>query len=216
MIDQFVQIAEASASAYGALGVFALAIFQEIFPPLPSTLVAMVSGFLFLGGAEISGAAFWNLFVGVALPLSAGLTIGAMVIYGVVYALGRPAVERWGKYAGVSWADLEKLQSYMRRHVTDEWGLFIARALPLVPSVALNVFFGLVRWRPWMFATLTFFGTIIRALITGFIGWQVGNLYLAYASAIDRFQNIMLIAVVLVVALYLSRKKFREKKELYL
>ena len=197
MIETIITSVQTTFLAGGVLGVFALAFLQEIIPPIPSTLVAVTAGFIFVSGMPISAAGFLKLFWLVGLPIAGGLTLGALIVYGVVYWGGRPLVERWGGKFGVSWSDIEKMQGYMKGHKRDDVIMFSARAFPLIPSLAINVFSGIVRWPPVSFALHTFFGTIIRAMWSGFIGWQFATVYERYASVVENINNAVVIGLVL-------------------
>ena len=196
----------------GPWGVLVLGFLQEVIPPIPSTLVTVSAGFFFLEGTALSWAAFFKLFLYVGLPIATGLSLGSLIIYGVVYWGGKPIVVKYGKFLGVSWDEVEKMRVYMEGHTWDDVLLFAARSFPLMPSVAINVFCGLVRWRPVPFFLHTFFGTIIRSMWSGFIGWQFGNFYLGYSTVVEGAQNIILVifALALIVFLYYHKKKKRK------
>ncbi len=200
--------------ALGPWGVFVLGFAQEIIPPIPSTLVTVSAGFVFLAGDALGWASFLKLFLYVGLPIAAGLTLGSLVVYGVVYWGGKPLIDRYGKYTGLSWSDVEKMQSYMRGHVWDDVVFFAARSFPLMPSIAINVFSGLVRWPVGKFVAYTFFGTIIRSMWSGFIGWEFAHVYQTYvqqyAVTVENVQNAIFLAVVVAVGVYLYRRKKRK------
>lgn len=195
----------------GPWGVFILAVVQELIPPIPSTLVTVSAGFVFLAGDPMSWASIVKLFLYVGLPIAGGLTLGSLAIYGLVYWGGKPLLDTYGKYMGLSWGDIEKLQSYMRGHVWDDFVFFAARSFPLIPSLAINVFGGLVRWPLWKFITYTFFGTIIRSMWSGFIGWEFANVYQTYvqtyAVTVENIQNGVLVVAVVIVGGYLYYRK---------
>ena len=209
MLDSLLSFAQVLFVSVGPWGVLALGFLQEVIPPIPSTLVTVSAGFFFLEGTALSWAAFLKLFLYVGLPIAVGLSLGSLIIYGIVYWGGKPIVVKYGKYVGVSWNEIEKMQLYMEGHTWDDVLLFTARAFPLMPSIAINVFCGLVRWRPIPFFLHTFFGTIVRSMWSGFIGWQFGNLYLGYSTVVEGTQNIILVvcALALVVFLYYHKKK---------
>ncbi|MEK7606188.1 MAG: VTT domain-containing protein [Patescibacteria group bacterium] len=209
MLETLIASVQTTFLAFGPWGVFGLAFLQEIIPPIPSTLVTVTAGFVFLEGASLSFASLLKLFWMVGLPIAAGLTLGATIVYGVVYLGGRPIVEKWGSKIGFSWNDIEKLQGYMKGHRTDEVILFAARSFPLMPSLAINIFCGIVRWPLGSFLFHTFFGSIIRALWSGFVGWQFASIYHRYATVVEHINNIVLILLVVSVAgfLWWRRKK---------
>ncbi|HYD91861.1 MAG TPA: hypothetical protein VEA37_10290, partial [Flavobacterium sp.] len=56
---------------------------------------------------------------------------------------------------------------------------------------------------------ITFFGTMVRAFIIGWVGWKVGTLYISYAQYIAAFEKTGLIAIVTLTTLYLFYRIWR-------
>ena len=53
---------------------------------------------------------FLKLFIYIVLPAALGVTVGSLFVYAIAYFAGKPFLERWGKYLGISWEDLEKTE----------------------------------------------------------------------------------------------------------
>jgi membrane protein DedA with SNARE-associated domain len=200
--------------AYGPLGVFLGSIIEEIIAPIPSTLIIMGTSFIMLKGVAISPDSLINLFINIVLPASLGVTIGSLFVYAITYYLGKPFLERWGKYLGVSWGDIEKAEDKFEKSRSDEILLFIVRAVPILPSVAISAFCGFVRFDLKKYVIITFFGTLVRAFILGFIGWQFGSIYQAAADEISYLEEIGLAVVVIAIVGYIIyKKKFKRNKD---
>ena len=197
--------------AYGPLGVFLGSIVEEIIAPIPSTLVIMGTSFIMFKGAAISPESFFKLFINIVLPASLGVTIGSLFIYAITYFAGKPFLERWGKYLGVSWGDIEKAEERFEKSRSDEILLFLVRAFPVIPSVAISAFCGFIRFDLKKYIIITFLGTLVRAFILGFIGWQFGSMYQTVADEISYLEEISLVMVIIAVAAYaLYKKKFKK------
>ncbi len=201
------------ALAGGAKGVFFLAFLQEIIPPIPSTLVTVASGGLFLSGSAVTLESFGHLIAIVALPIALGMTLGSVIIYGLVYWGGAPLIKRFGHLVGTSWDDIERLQGRLSGTAVDEIAFFALRSFPLTPSILLNVVCGLVRWNPLSFIISTFFGTLIRAAWSGFIGWQLGSALSSYSSFVERANWIVLIGFALAVIGFFAYRRYTAKKK---
>jgi membrane protein DedA with SNARE-associated domain len=200
--------------AYGPLGVFIGSIIEEIIAPIPSTLIIMGTSFIMLKGAAISPESFFNLFINIALPASLGVTIGSLFIYAITYFAGKPFLERWGKYLGVSWVDVEKAEEKFEKSRSDEILLFIVRAVPVIPSVAISAFCGFIRFDLKKYILITFLGTMVRAFILGFVGWQFGSMYQAAADEISYLEEIGLAVVFIAIVVYIIyKKKFKRNKD---
>jgi membrane protein DedA with SNARE-associated domain len=200
------------AVAHGPLGVFLIAFLQEIVPPIPSTLVSAGSGLLIVGDASVTTASVVKLVTHVGLPIAFGMTLGALIVYGVVYWGGAPLVKRFGHLVGISWDDIEKFRMRMRGTAADEVIFFAARAFPLTPSILLNIVCGVLRWNPVSFIISTFFGTLIRATWSGFLGWQLGNALVSYSNHIEQAHNIFFAVFVIALIAFFGYRKWKSKQ----
>lgn len=210
MIDSIIQSIQSLVTTYGAPGIFLGAFIEEVISVIPSAAVIMFSGFFVLGGSEINLSSVYKLFISVSLPVSFGLTIGSLLVYGLAYYFGAPFINKFGKYVGVSWAEIEKLQSKLNNNRSDEIILFLARSTPVIPFTLINAFCGLVRWSPIPYLVITFTGAFIRGTIVGFLGWQLGSLYHENAKILESFEKVIFLAIVGIVVAYLFWKRSKK------
>lgn len=210
MFEEIILYMESVLLVYGPLGVFLASIIEEIIAPIPSTLVIMGTSFIILKGAVISPETIFSLFINVVLPASVGVTLGSLFIYALAYYLGKELIDRWGKYLGVSWESIEKAQDKFEDSSSDEIILFIVRALPVVPSIAINVFCGFVRYDLKKFVIITFLGTLVRAFILGFLGWQFGSFYQVIATEISYLEEISVAVIVIGLIIYFLWGKYKK------
>lgn len=186
----------------GFWGVFVASVAEEVIAPIPSALVMMAAGFLFVSG-DFGWLNIWKLIYYVGFPAGLGVAVGSLPIYAIAYFGGRPILEKWGKYLGLYWSDVEKMKSKFEDKKGDEVAIIGARVLPIVPSVAISAFCGFIRMKIWKYFYLTFVGMFLRGLVMGAIGWQVGNVYTRYADAIAHFEDkVMILLLVIVVACF--------------
>lgn len=199
---------------YGALGALLAAFTEEVIVPIPSAIVMMSSGFLFLSGTAVSGASLVRLLLLAALPIATGLTLGSLVTYGLAYRYGREAVDRWGKYFGLKWSDVEGLTNRLeRRHAQSPLILFF-RLVPVIPSVVINITCGFIRYPLLKYLPVTFLGVLVRAYVLAFLGWQIGGAYHRYSQLLDGFEKLGLVAVVLGLGYWLYRRRERARMKL--
>ncbi len=201
MIETVITFIEHTLVPYGALGVFVGSVIEEIVAPVPSTLVLLASGFLFLQASSFSLDYVSTLLFTVAFPAAAGMTIGSLVIYGIGYVSGKPALDRFGKYFGVSWTDVSAAQERFSGTVQDEITLVVLRSFPLVPNTVLNALCGLIRMPLPKYVLLSFVGFFIRALVLGFLGGQVGDVYDHYSGLFDSIEKYVLVGIIVVSVL---------------
>lgn len=198
---------------YGAIGVFLGSIIEEIIAPIPSTIIILGSSFFILEGQSIGLNSILNLIFNVSLPAALGMTIGSFFIYGLCYYIGKPFITKWGKYLTIRWEDIEKTDEKFQEQTKDELILFGVRAIPIIPSVAISAFCGIIRYDLKKYILITFLGGITRASILGFIGWQFGNVYQKIANQISFLEEIVVIIIVIAAIGYLYYNKKKSKKE---
>ena len=173
---------------YGSLAVFLSGLVEEILFIIPSSPLFVAVGF-FMIPASLS---FWPALLMVlgkmAIWGALGITIGSFLIYGLAYWGGKPLIKKYGKFIGVSWEKVEKIENQYSQTKIDELGILFFRAIPIWPITVVSVFCGAVRVSWKTFAIYTFLGTIIRVTITGMIGWYVGTAYEAIGGQFEQLE----------------------------
>jgi membrane protein DedA with SNARE-associated domain len=203
MIAALVHVVESLFQTYGAWGVFLASVIEEAVAPIPSALVMMGGGFGLLLGQPFSWYAVWQLLWLVAVPAAAGVALGSLVVYGLTYYFGKPFLERYGKFFGLSWLAIEQVQARFARGYADEVVLLVVRAVPALPSVAISAFCGLTRMPVKPYLLYSFLGTIVRALILSWLGWQLGKLYTIWAGVISRIESYLIVAFGTILVVYI-------------
>ncbi len=212
MVETLVHFLQTNILPFGVIGVFLASVIEEVIAPIPSALVMTMSGFLFVSG-PISFSSILALIFKVALPAALGVTLGSYVIYFAARWGGKYIIEKWGKYLGLYWSDVEKLKSKLNGTKRDEWLIGIARIIPFVPSVAISAFCGILEMNLAKYFTITFIGIFLRGLVLGTIGWQAGNVYEKYAEKIDSLEDWFLISTILALVIFIVLKYKSRKKE---
>lgn len=201
MITSLIATIESALLPLGGVGVFAASLLEEVLAPIPSALVQMGAGF-FLLPETVSGEFVFDLIVTVTIPAALGVTIGSLLVYFIAYYAGKPALERWGHWFGLSWSDVERGRERFQGGHKDSITLFVLRTIPIVPSVAISAVCGLIRMRLAKYFLYTFLGTLVRASGLAIVGWQLGELYHEYAALIDEFETYILVVLVVIVGGY--------------
>lgn len=179
MLEQIVSQLQTLIIDYGAIGLFIGGVVKE-FIPIPSTAIIIGSSFLLLKGQTIDISSILNLLFIIAIPVSIGMTIGAIITYIPTYYIGKPFIVKWGKYLSLKWEDIEKLDNKFENKKKDYVILYLIRATPIIPSIILSAFCGVIRYDLKKYIIITFLGGLTRAIIFGFIGWQFGTVLQGY------------------------------------
>jgi len=176
MLEEIINQLQVIIINYGAFGLFLGGLVKEIIP-IPSAAIIMSSSFLLLKGQIININSILNLLFIIAIPVALGMTIGSLVTYIPCFYIGKPFIDRWGKYLSLKWEHIEKVEKKFENGSRDYLILYILRTTPVVPSVITSAFCGIIRYDLEKYLLITFLGGLTRAIILGFIGWQFGNLY---------------------------------------
>jgi membrane protein DedA with SNARE-associated domain len=207
MLETLTAVLESFFMNYGALGVFIGSIIEEIIAPIPSTIVILGSSLFMLQGLPLTLSSFFDLFIQISLPAALGMTIGSLVIYFLCYYLGKEFIIRWGKYLTLNWEDIEKTNEKVDGEKTNGIFLFGVRAIPIIPSVVISAFCGVIRYDLKKYIIITFLGGFVRASILGFIGWQFGSFYKSISTSISSIEEIVLfLIIIIIVAIFIKRK----------
>ncbi len=203
MIDNSFTIIESFLHTYGISALLLFGFFEEIFFFIPSSFLFIALGFLMIDPQTALlpalGAVFWRI----SLLTSAGVTLGALCIYGLVYWGGKPFIERYGKYIRISWGDLEGFERWFERGYTDEAVLVFFRAIPIFPITIISIFCGLIRIPFWKFIWTTFIGTIPRVIGLVLLGWYAGKEYVKYAEQIAAVERYILFGFIIILGLFI-------------
>jgi len=210
VIASFIAYTENVLLPLGAWGVFIATLIEQIIAPIPSAFVQLGAGF-FLIEAESFFTALWKVIILVSIPSALAIGLGSLLVYGIAYFVGKPLVERFGKFFQVKWQDVEALSEKFNTSRRDDWLLLIPRSLPAMPTVAVDIFCGIVRYRLGKYIIITFVGSFIRATIFGLVGWSVGDLYVKYAEQIASVEKYLLAGVVISVVVFIIFRTKRSK-----
>ncbi len=216
MITSITTYIEQLIISLGGLGVFLASVIEEIIIPIPSVLIQSGAGLFLLAGTEVSFAGFVKLVTMVALPAALGVAIGSLVVYGLVFYGGTPAIKRYGKFFFIRYEKFEKVQQRVAAEPRLFVFLTVLRFVPLFPNVLITAACGLLRvpLRPYLIST--FVGIFIRALYLGGIGWMTG-LATSTVSVVDTFFGrigtlVLILAAVSFISTGIASYVYKRKK----
>lgn len=203
MLDSSIIFIQNFLAQYGLPTLFFLGFLEEILFFIPSAFVFVALGFLMIDPQATALTAFAMALGQISLLTSLGVTLGAFCMYGLTYWGGKPLIDRYGKYARVSWGDLERIGRWFKRGYADEALLVFFRAIPLFPITIVSIFCGLIRIPIREFLWTTFVGTVPRVAGLAFFGWYVGKEYEQYAPQIALIERYIFIALLIALAIFL-------------
>ena len=185
----------------GLIGVALLVALENVFPPIPSELVLLLTGF------NVSESRFG--FVGAVLAATAGSVVGAYFLYGIGRLLSEERLERFlatvGKVVGLKRKDVHKGFEWFERHGTAV--VLFGRLIPVVRSV-VSIPAGAEKMPLGRFTLLTAAGSLVWNIVWVAIGWGLGDQWEKAGKWGDVLQYgvVVVIAVGLVVLVLRARR----------
>lgn len=211
MLSSLLASLESFIISNGTWAVFLGCILEQIIVPIPASLIVISTSILTLKGVPISPNSLGILLIKIAIPASLGTTIGSLFYYYLAYKLEKPFIERTGKYLGVSMEDVAGVEKRFKDSRFDDLSIFLARCVPIIPSIAINLFCGLIRYDLKKYLLTTFFGSLVQIFAWGLLAWLFGNIYRSLEGEISMLGNIVTLVIIVLVLYYLIKKR-REKK----
>ena len=179
-------------AGFGYVGIIALMAVESSVIPLPSEVVMIPAGYLVAQGKMDMGL--------VILSGTLGSMIGASVNYFGALLIGRPFLERYGRYFFVKQKNLEKMDIFL--------STFIGRLVPGARHL-ISVPAGLARMNLALFSFYTALGAGIWCTILAFLGYYLGG----NEALIEQYVHEIVIALIVGAAVVIAAYLWFMKKE---
>jgi membrane protein DedA with SNARE-associated domain len=196
--------------AVGYVGVAIWVAIESVIIPIPSELVLPFAGFLVgQGGAlePLTGQP-WNLAL-VTIAGTIGATLGALIAYAIGFFGGRPLIERWGRYIGISAADLDRADAFFERH--GRKAAFFGRMVPVIRSL-VSFAAGIARMPLGPFVLFTVLGSLPWTFLLVFAGAQLGANWEDIGAILKRFEYAVLAALIAVAVAWIWFRIIRPRR----
>jgi len=177
--------------------------------PLPSEIVMPLAGVMLVEGKILPGVNTGPGLVLVALAGAIGCLLGSMAAYGIGYSGGRPLMLKYGRYVLISQHDADMADRFFQR-----WGsatAFFSRLLPIVRTY-ISLPAGITKMPFVKFCIYTFLGSFPWCLLLAYVGTVVGNNLPVLTPIFRGFEVIIIIALVILLALYIWRHIRNDRK----
>ncbi|WP_242466145.1 DedA family protein [Chromatium okenii] len=163
-MHEFIEWIVMTVNGWGYSGIFILMALESTVLPVPSELVLIPAGYLVQQGQMNALVALFAATI--------GSLVGAFVNYGFALWVGRPFLERYGRYFFVKPALLAKTDAFFMRHgaISTFTGRLILGIRHLISLPA-----GLCRMPITTFAIYTSLGAGLWSMILLAVGYLIGN-----------------------------------------
>ena len=196
-------------SKYGYIGVFFLILVENIFPPIPSEVILLFSGFF---------STYTNLSVLYMIVASTlGSFLGAIILYYIGKIFNKERLKkivngRLGKILFLKENDIDK---------ADEWfdnkgnkSVFFCRFVPIVRSL-ISIPAGMSEMPMGKFIIYTICGSMIWNTVLICLGFRLGSNWEYVLTILDKYQMVVIVILVIIfgyVIIKFYRKKRKSKK----
>jgi len=195
----------AGIKTHGILAVIIGVVIETIIVPLPSPLIIMAAGYILIPQGNLVTIILTALWISSVAGIAQ--TIGSYLLYLPGYYIGKPFIEKYEKFHGVSWKEIELFQKKFSKGRKEEVSVFLLRALPVIPLSIVSGVAGVMEIEPKKYTISTLLGVIPRNLILALLGFSFGEFYQLIAGNIDSAETIMTIILVLLIIGYILGHK---------
>ncbi len=186
MLHTFITWLLQTVEAWGYTGIFILMALESTVLPVPSEMVLIPAGYLAHQGQMSSGL--------ILLAAIVGSLLGASFNYAFALWVGRPFLERWGRYFFVRPELLHKTDTFFDKH--GAISTFTGRLIPGIRHL-ISLPAGLARMNPARFAFYTSLGAGLWSAVLVVFGWFLGG----NEALIKEYQHYITAGVIAFVAL---------------
>ncbi len=191
---------------YGYPAVFAAALLENLFPPIPSELVFPLIGF----SAQTNDLGMAGT-IGMAIVGAVGSTVGAIIIYFIALKIGLPTITRIGKrYHLLSESDLKKTETWFVRH--GELAVFLGRMAPGIREL-ISIPAGIAEMNIVRFTFFTFIGSCIWSIFLTLVGFFIGDAWIRFYGNYSQVFDIVGITLILVIIEIVAMKYYKGKQK---
>jgi membrane protein DedA with SNARE-associated domain len=194
---------------YGLYAVFFLMLIDAVFPA-GSELVMVYAGAIASGALAGQTVTLFGYqfepglpaYVAIALAGTIGYTIGAIGGWALGDYLGRPYLERHGRWLHLDAAKLDRAEAWFQRW--EDWAVLLGRLTPVVRSF-ISIPAGVFRVPFWRYTVLTLIGSAIWCFAFAGAGWAAGASWESFHQAF-RYADIAVAVAVVGGAVWLGRR----------
>jgi membrane protein DedA with SNARE-associated domain len=186
--------------AVGYLGVFVAMVIESTLLPIPSELILPYAGFLISDPTKIEPLTHspWNFWIVVVVGVAANTT-GSIFGYLLGAKLGRPFLDRWGRYLLIRKHEVDQAEAFFAR-----WGsptAFVSRLLPGVRSV-ISFIAGVSHMPIGRFIFYSTLGAIPWTIALVYGGTVLGSNWTQIRDSLRPFDTLILVGCVLAVVAF--------------
>jgi membrane protein DedA with SNARE-associated domain len=182
--------------------------------PIIFLLIVYEGPFTTIIAAFLAASGFFNVFILYPVVVIADLT-GDIIWYYVGYFGREKVINRWGRFLGLPYERLDKLEKLNERFKNHQSKIMFAAKVTHVIGFPFLIAAGIFKWDIKKYIWFNFLATLPKSLLWIIIGYFFGqasvlvNKYLKYGTYISIGILILAIAVYFIIV-KISRKYFKK------
>lgn len=197
MIQSIIDWLVNAISTIGYPGVFISVFLESFFAPIPSEIILPFSGFV------ASTGKMDLVFVIVIATVAAYL--GSLPFYFIGKWGEKPVINfinKYGKYLFIQQKDVDKVFGAF-----DKYGKGVVFFGKLIPMIRTLISFpaGVAKMQFARFSMYTLFGSLTWNILLTYAGYQLGDHWSVVSKWIEKYQNVILVLIIIAVLLYIIR-----------
>ncbi|HQJ73360.1 MAG TPA: DedA family protein [Candidatus Dojkabacteria bacterium] len=197
MIQSIIDWLVNAISTIGYPGVFISVFLESFFAPIPSEIILPFSGFV------ASTGKMDLVFVMVIATVAAYL--GSLPFYFIGKWGEKPVINfinKYGKYLFIQQKDVDKVFGAF-----DKYGkgvVFFGRLIPMIRTL-ISFPAGVAKMQFARFSMYTLLGSLTWNILLTYAGYQLGDHWSVVSKWIEKYQNVILVLIIIAVLLYIIR-----------
>ena len=200
---------------HGLYAVFWL-MFVDAVLPAASEVVMVYAGAVAAGAFAEQSVTFFSYelssgfeaYVAMATAGTIGYLLGSIAGWALGDYLGRPWLERHGRWLHVNAAKLDRAERWFDRW--EGWAVFLGRVTPVVRSF-VSVPAGVFRASFWPYVWLTLLGSALWCFAFAGAGWAAGANWESFHDAF-KYVEYLIVAAILGAAAWLGWRYLRRRR----
>ena len=197
MIQSIIDWLVNAISTIGYPGVFISVFLESFFAPIPSEIILPFSGFVASSG-KMS-------LVLVIIIATVAAYLGSLPFYFIGRWGEKPVINfinKYGKYLFIQQKDVDKVFGAF-----DKYGkgvVFFGRLIPMIRTL-ISFPAGVAKMQFARFSMYTLLGSLTWNILLTYAGYQLGDHWSVVSKWIEKYQNVILVLIIIAVLLYIIR-----------
>ena len=198
MIQNIIDWLVNAISTIGYPGVFISVFLESFFAPIPSEIILPFSGF-------VASTGKMNLIFVIVIATVAAY-LGSLPFYFIGKWGEKPVINfigKYGKYLFIQQKDVDKVFGAF-----DKYGkgvVFFGRLIPMIRTL-ISFPAGVAKMQFARFSMYTLLGSLTWNILLTYAGYQLGDHWSVVSKWIEKYQNVILVLIIIAVLLYIIRR----------